>query len=161
MLTYQHGVSGGYYLTFLLGGFMTTVSRLSRANIRPLLLPAEGLPPSLAKHLYDIAGTIITVLSVNYICAPFMLLTIRDSLQAWSVLKWYGFWIIFGGLAFFYAGGRRILKSFHPKVAKGAEKLKEEPKPRAERGIPVPLDPMTPGFVPPVDSVAKEFEKNW
>ena len=145
---------------------MTTVSRLCRANIRPIFLPAESLSPSLAKHLYDIAGTILTVLSLNYICAPFILLTIRDSLQAWSVLRWYGFWIIFGGLAFFYAGGSRILRSFHPKVTKGAEKSNKTPKTRANipvmHGTPAALhDPMTPGFVPPFDSAAKEFEKNW
>lgn len=145
---------------------MTTVSRLSRANIRPIFLPAEGQSPSLAKHVYDIVGTIFTVLSLNYICAPFMLLTIRDSLQAWSVLRWYGFWIIFGGLAFFYAGGRKVLKGFHPKAAKGAEKPKEKPKMRANipvmHGTPTaPLDPVTPGFVPPFDSAAKELEKNW
>ncbi|KIM83962.1 hypothetical protein PILCRDRAFT_97057 [Piloderma croceum F 1598] len=99
-----HGIAGGYYLTFLLGGFMSSISRLSRANIRPLLLPPPGAPPSKLKRAYDIAGIIITVICMDYIAAPFMLLSVRNSLAAWRALDWYGLWIIFGGLAFFYAG---------------------------------------------------------
>jgi len=115
-----HGVAAGYYMTFLLGGFMTAVSRLSRANIRPLLL-ATGAPPSVLKRAYDIAGTIITVMCCNYIVTPFMLLNVRDSLEAWRRLGWYGCWVIFGGLAFFYAGGGNALKSLQPKEAKEAK----------------------------------------
>jgi lysophospholipid acyltransferase len=127
----QHGVAGGYYMTFLLGSFMSAVSRLCRSNIRPLLLPAPGASPSILKHAYDVAGTVITVSAVNFICAPFMLLNVRDSLKAWRVLDWYGFWIIFGGLAFFYVGGTKLLKSFHPKQAETIR-----PKPTLKANIP-------------------------
>lgn len=142
---------------------MTTVSRLSRANIRPLLLPAPGAPPSALKRAYDIAGTVLTILCVDFICAPFMMLSIRDSLMAWRALDWYGFWVIFGGLAFFYAGGGKALRRFHP--AEG-EMMRRQSTLKAQipggRLTPpdamVPLTPITPGFVPPFDSAAKEVE---
>jgi lysophospholipid acyltransferase len=150
---------------------MTTVSRLSRVNIRPLLLPPPGASPSALKRAYDVAGTVITILCLNYICAPFMLLSIRDSLEAWRILGWYGFWIIFGGLAFFYAGGGKALKSFHPRQVKEDEKMRPKPNLRAQMpasGLTqvdgtAPVTPgsapVTPGFVPPFDSAAKEMEK--
>jgi len=146
-----------------LGGFLTTVSRLSRANIRPLFLSAPTAPPSLLNRAYDVAGTLITILTVNFICAPFMLLTIHDSFEAWRVLRWYGFWIIFSGLTFFYAGGTKLLQSLHPKAA---ETMKSG-KPDLRTGMPVtgglPVSgkdsPMTPDFVPPFNSAAQEAEK--
>lgn len=149
---------------------MTTVSRLSRANIRPLLLPAAGASPSLLKRLYDIAGTLTSILVVNFATAPFMLLNVRDSLHAWNVLRWYGFVIIFGGLGFFYAGGAKWLKSLHPLQVQGADTKKGKSTLRAEipkTGMVLSMTtPNTPGsdttphgFLPPVDSAAKEWEK--
>ncbi|KAK0242261.1 endoplasmic reticulum protein [Armillaria nabsnona] len=108
---FWHGVAGGYYLTFILGGFITTAGRLARANVRPLVMPAEGQSPSIAKRLYDLAGTIATVMMVNYVAVPFMLLTIKDSLVAWYRLAFYGHVLIFSALGFFYAGGARMLRA--------------------------------------------------
>jgi lysophospholipid acyltransferase len=100
-----------------------------------------------------------------------MLLSIRDSLEAWRILWWYGFWIIFGGLAFFYAGGGKALKSFHPRQVKEDETMRPKPNLRAQMpasGLTqvdgtAPVTPgsapVTPGFVPPFDSAAKEMEK--
>lgn len=141
---------------------MTSVSRLSRANIRPLFLPAPGTPPSVLKHAYDIAGIIVTVTCTNFVCTPFMLLTLRDSLEAWRALDWYGLWIIFGGLAFFYAGGGKALKSFHP-TDTAKKRQVQIPGVTPLNGI-VTNDagtttPMTPGFVAPFNVVAKGVEK--
>lgn len=142
-----------------MGGFLTTVSRLCRANIRPIFVSAPPAPPSLLSRAYDIAGTITTILTVNFISAPFMLLTIHDSFEAWRVLRWYGFWIIFGGLAFFYAGGATLLQSFHPKPEKRAR-----PHLHGEMPHMGPLTEsskeslLTPAFVPPINSVAREVE---
>jgi lysophospholipid acyltransferase len=92
-----------------------------------------------------------------------MLLTIHDSFEAWRVLRWYGFWIIFGGLAFFYAGGRKALQSFHSKPA-GTTK-REKPQLHTEMPAVGALpgsskgSPMTSAFVPPFDSAAQEVEK--
>ncbi|KAL6298114.1 MBOAT-domain-containing protein [Sparassis latifolia] len=115
---FWHGISGGYYLTFVTGGFMQTAGRLCRAYLRPLFLPptyvasrtAPPPPQTPLKRLYDLAGIVCTTLMLNYAGAPFMLLTMHDSLAGWSALQWYGHWMIGGALLFFYSGGRRLLK---------------------------------------------------
>ncbi|KAF8075974.1 endoplasmic reticulum protein [Lyophyllum atratum] len=107
---FWHGIASGYYLTFLMGGFITTVARLARNNIRPLLLSPPGQPQSDTKEVYDIAGTLLSTLVLNFAASPFMLLSAENSIMAWSRLGWYGHIIIFGGLAFFYLGGTRYLK---------------------------------------------------
>ncbi|KAJ7229069.1 endoplasmic reticulum protein [Mycena pura] len=114
---FWHGIASGYYLTFLTGGFMTTIARLARANIRPLLLPAPGSPPSLAKRAYDVLGTIVTLLLLNYATAPFMLLDAGASFATWARLGFYGHIIIGGGLAFFYCGGTKFFR--HGQTASG------------------------------------------
>ncbi|KAJ6456381.1 MBOAT, membrane-bound O-acyltransferase family-domain-containing protein [Mycena sanguinolenta] len=100
---FWYGIVGGYYLTFVTGGFITTISLLARANIRPLVLPAPGASPSIAKHVYNMLGTLITILLLNFAASPFMLLDVNDSILAWARLGFYGHIIIGGSLAFFYA----------------------------------------------------------
>ena len=164
----QHGVSPGYYLTFLLGGFITTVARLSRSTFRPLVLSvvsgpvdskaANGhnakppIPPStLVKTAYDIAGTVCTVMLANFGVIPHILLYWSDSAEAWHRLHWYGLWMVFGSMAFFYGGGTAWLKGVQAK--------------RVRRANAVPASssrPGTPGdapTVPPVDAVFREAEK--
>lgn len=119
---FWHGIASGYYLTFVLGGFITSAARLVRTNIRPLLLPEPNQPASLAKRLYDILGTILTVLLVNYAAAPFMLLDFRKSIFAWGLLGYYGHVIVFGGLLFFSAGGSSYFKRLREKKIVKTEK---------------------------------------
>jgi hypothetical protein len=164
----QHGVSGGYYLTFLLGGFITTVARLARSTFRPLVVPtvpgltgskaANGhyskqpaLPPTLMKTAYDVAGTVCTVLMVNFACTPFILLQLSDGIEAWRRLHWYGLWMVFGSMAFFYGGGAAWLKGIQAKRVRHAN--------AAAASI---SEPGTPGVAPtvlPVDAVFREVEK--
>lgn len=164
----QHGVAGGYYLTFLFGGFVQTAGRLCRANIRPLVLPPLASPqitiskPSdtktaktisppetFAKRVYDILGTLCSILILNYTAAPFMLLGISPSLRAWGRLGWYGHWMIGGTLAFFYLGGKPFLKGFQVGRMKSAAQG------------PVSSGAVTPGplVVPPLDAALKKMEK--
>ncbi|KAJ7590774.1 endoplasmic reticulum protein [Mycena floridula] len=105
-----HGVAAGYYLTFVLGGFITPAARLVRANVRPLLLPAAGEEPSIAKKIYDFLGVLVSVLMVNYATVPFMILNFQDSLVAWSRVGFYGHILIGGALVFFYSGGTQFFK---------------------------------------------------
>jgi len=110
---FWHGVSSGYYLTFLMGGFTTTAARLARSNIRPLLLPPASNPsasPSL-KRIYDLFGFILSIFILNYAAAPFILLSTRESLLTWSRLGWYGHVVVMGGLLFFYGGGTKFFMS--------------------------------------------------
>ncbi|KAN0124505.1 MBOAT, membrane-bound O-acyltransferase family domain containing protein [Russula decolorans] len=174
MLTYLtsaiwHGVSAGYYLTFLMGGFVTTLARLARSSLRPLLLPvvsettgqkythghdAKSSQPSasLFKTAYDVVGTVCTILVVNFISTPFILLHLSDGVEAWRRLYWYGLWMIFGGMLFFYSGGTAWLKSHQ---AEGVR--------RANAARLSPSGPGTPAGVPPtvmpLDAVFREAEK--
>jgi lysophospholipid acyltransferase len=139
-------------MTLLLGGLITVVSRLCRTNIRPIFLPGLGASesPSAFKRGYDITGTILTILCLNYISASFFLGSIRDTLQVWQATDWYGFWLIFGGLAFFYSGSGKAFKPFHSLQVAEADKMK---------GRQSTMRDQIPGGVPPIDAAAKEVER--
>lgn len=157
----QHGVAGGYYLAFFFGGFIQTAGRLCRSNLRPLLLPADYNPktsgklppPSLAKRLYDVVGIICTVLLTNYTAAPFMLLSIRSSLQGWGALGWYGHVMIVGSFAFFYGGGAAWCQGLQKRRVKRAGAATNGHAQKTWNGT----TPVTPGagVLPPVDLAIK------
>uniref|UniRef100_A0A0W0G4C7 Mboat family protein n=1 Tax=Moniliophthora roreri TaxID=221103 RepID=A0A0W0G4C7_MONRR len=113
---FWHGAAIGYYLTFFMGGFITTAARLVRANIRPLVLPPPNAPVTLTKRMYDIIGTLTALLILNYVASPFMLLTWGNSIEAWSRLGWYGHYVVGGGLAFFYLGGMKFCRGMQKKM---------------------------------------------
>jgi len=152
-----------------MGGFITTVARLARSSLRPLFLPvvsettghksANGhdarssqSSASLFKMAYDVAGTICTILMVNFICVPFILLNLSDGIEAWRRLGWYGLWMIFGGMALFYGGGAAWLKSHQ------AERVR-----RANAARVSTSGPGTPAGIPltamPIDAVFRDAEK--
>lgn len=142
-----HGTYPGYYATFILFGFITPIARLARQYLRPLLLhpleiippviPSEpdkweklrqavrdipAPPPSLPKRVYDIVGTIATLLLLNFTAAPFMVLYWSDTMEAWSRMDWYGIWIVGLGWAFFYGGGAKLCKNLKEKRLQKATK---------------------------------------
>jgi lysophospholipid acyltransferase len=141
---FWHGIATGYYLTFFFGGFITTAGRLCRANLRPLVLPAPGAPTTITKRVYDLTGTFVSILILNYVAAPFMLLTFTDSIEAWRRLHWYGFWMIGSTLAFFWLGGSSFLKALQKKEGKVAEKV---------------VTPESHVMPPPLDDVAEELKE--
>ncbi|KAJ7667617.1 endoplasmic reticulum protein [Mycena polygramma] len=114
---FWHGMASGYYLSFITGGFITTIGRLARANIRPLVLPPPGAPPTIAKRAYDVVGTIITILVLNYAASPFMLLTAKASFTTWGRLGFYGHIVILGSMTFFYCGGTKFFRQMQAKQA--------------------------------------------
>ncbi|KAI6046486.1 MBOAT, membrane-bound O-acyltransferase family-domain-containing protein [Pisolithus marmoratus] len=131
---FWHGIAPGYYLTFVFGGFITATARLCRSGFRPFVLPPPGAPTTTAKRIYDLIGTLVSLLLLNYAAAPFMLLTVTDSLEAWRRLQWYGFWVIGSALAFFYSGGSKYLKKLQnqqvkPAVVAEANKMPNTPEP--------------------------------
>ncbi|KAG6328886.1 hypothetical protein ID866_10203 [Astraeus odoratus] len=143
---FWHGIAPGYYLTFLFGGFITTAARLCRAGFRPLVLPPPGAPPTTVKRVYDLLGTLASITLLNYVAAPFMLLTLRDSLEGWRRIGWYGFWMVGSALTFFYAGGSKYLLKLQKQQAKLAVVA-------STKGPQTP----EPHVVPPLEAAAEEL----
>ena len=101
----QHGISSGYYLTSLKGGFTTIAVRLARSNIRPLFLPPTCNPSaSLLKGFMNSLASYVQSLSL---ATP----STRESLLTWSRLGRYGHIVVMGGLVFFYGGGTKFFRS--------------------------------------------------
>jgi len=99
-----------------MGGFITAAARLVRQNVRPLVLPAAGQSPSIFKHLYDLSGVVTSIIILNYVASPFILLSAKDSVHTWGVLGWYGHIIIMGGLVFFYSGGTKFFRGLQKRA---------------------------------------------
>jgi lysophospholipid acyltransferase len=116
---FWHGIAIGYYLTFILGGFVTYIGRKCRAGFRPLVLLPPGAPSTWTKRVYDFLGTFVSILLLNFMAAPFMLLKFTDSMEAWSHLGWYGFWIVGSGVIFFNAGGSKYLQGLQIQTKQG------------------------------------------
>lgn len=131
-------------MSFLLGGFITTAGRLARANIRPLLLPGPGERESFAKKIYDFLGMVLAVSMMNYATVPFMLLHLKDSIEGWGRLGYYGHVIIFTSLAFFYAGGAKFLKGLQKKEGKVPQPRTNGTATPAPLTVPPPLDEVVP-----------------
>lgn len=144
-----------------------------------MLIPVPGqpaTPPSFNKKLYDWSGVVLTAMLMNYAAAPFMLLTIEDSLKCFSRVAWYGYIVVGGSLFFFYAGGTRSLKKAQAKRVKNyQEKLAEEKEREKEReesvngtayeteggsGVATPSSSDETHVVPPFDLVAEGLEKH-
>ncbi len=151
-----------------MGGFLTSLSRLARSSFRPLVLPVVSEPAdhkpdgrdtklsqpsvSLLKTAYDMVGTIYTVLVVNFICAPFILLHLSDGIEAWRRLCWYGLWMIFGGMVFFHSGGVAWLKSHQAERVRRVNAVRVS---TSGSGAPAGIPPT--GM--PLDAVFREAEK--
>ncbi|KAI6035589.1 MBOAT, membrane-bound O-acyltransferase family-domain-containing protein [Pisolithus orientalis] len=141
---FWHGIAPGYYLTFLFGGFITAAARRCRSGFRPLVLPSLGAPTTTAKRVYDLIGSIASILLLNYAATPFMLLTLTYSLEAWRRLHWYGFWMVGSALAFFYSGGSKYLQRLQKQQAKANPAVVAE----ANKTMPQTPGPMV---VPPLE----------
>jgi lysophospholipid acyltransferase len=94
----------------------------------------------------------VSIVILNFAAAPFMLLSVEDSLLGWRSVGWYGVWMVGGTLAFFYAGGRRALGKLRALVTK--EKLSTDVAP-AWDGVLTPTRGMSGSFQipPPLDQV--------
>jgi lysophospholipid acyltransferase len=144
------------------------VARLARSTIRPLVLPIVSGPTShkparghgtsssqprgsSLKSVYDVVGTVCTILVVNFACTPFILLHLPDGVEAWRRLQWYGLWMIFGGIAFFYCGGAAWLKGLQVKRMRQVDVATISANGRST--------PSTLPTVPPLDAAFRGVEK--
>jgi len=138
----QHGFAGGYYLTFLLAGFITAAARQARTLIRPFFAPAEGQKPTVWKRVYDIVTIVVSAMTLNYAASPFIIQGAKESVVTWRLLGWYGHIWIFGSLAFFYLGGAKFLR--------GLQKSKGIAPPSRPRPVQTPSSTSS-GKATPVD----------
>ncbi|KAK9246727.1 MBOAT, membrane-bound O-acyltransferase family-domain-containing protein [Lipomyces tetrasporus] len=86
---FWHGVSPGYYLTFVTGAFMQSCGRAARRYIRPFFLTPDLSQPSPYKKYYDAVTYVGTQLTMAYAVQPFMLLSFSDSMRAWLAVYFY------------------------------------------------------------------------
>ena len=152
-------------MSFILGGFIQTVGRLCRTFIRPLVLPVTSpsasskstpkyaVPNTAIKRIYDIVGTVASILILNFTTAPFILLSASASLESWRRVHYYGLWMVGGALTFFYAGGRSWLRGIQHQRVK-----------RAHASMPTlsrtsSHDEVT--ALPPLDEAVREVEKKF
>lgn len=77
-----HGFYPGYYLTFLSCALFQETARLLRRHLRPRI-PLHITPVA---FLYHSSSTILTLCSLNYLAAPFVVLSLEKSFRYWSHL---------------------------------------------------------------------------
>ncbi|KAM9316052.1 lysophospholipid acyltransferase 2 [Gastrophryne carolinensis] len=77
-----HGVYPGYYMTFFTGSLMTLAARIIRNNVRHHFMQSPAL-----KFIYDVVTWMATQVAISYTVAPFVLLSVKPSLQFYS--SWY------------------------------------------------------------------------
>jgi lysophospholipid acyltransferase len=139
-----------------MGGFVTTAARLARSNFRPLVLPPPGKETTSVKRAYDILATFLSVTTLNYVTAPFMMSTIHNSFIVWSRLGFYGHFTIFGALLFFFLGGTSYCRKLQarrgllpPKAKVTANGIRSgESTPIQEKNfmVPPPIDNIVPSI---------------
>lgn len=171
-------------MTFMLGAFIQTVQRLVRSTVRPLFLPAVSIVPihlngppgtskpaksiesgslSFIKRIYDLVGTLASIIILNYAVVPFILLDFGPSIEAWNRLYWHGHIGLGLLLLFFYGGGAASLKGIQKARVKKAEKIYSvdangQNVVIANGRTPMPITP-GPHVIPPVDLLAQRVEK--
>ncbi|KAL7789862.1 MBOAT, membrane-bound O-acyltransferase family domain-containing protein [Trichoderma ceciliae] len=107
---FWHGFYPGYYLSFVLASLIQTSAKNFRRHVRPFFLdPITGSPSSKKKY-YDFATYLVTQLTFSFTTLPFLVLTFKDSLRAWSHVYFYAFIWTSAAMAFFASPGRALLK---------------------------------------------------
>ncbi|KAK7205953.1 MBOAT, membrane-bound O-acyltransferase family-domain-containing protein [Myxozyma melibiosi] len=86
---FWHGVSPGYYLTFITGAFLQSCGRSARRYIRPFFMSPDLSQPGPYKKYYDALTYVVSQMSLQYTVQPFVILTFRDSLYVWSTVYFY------------------------------------------------------------------------
>lgn len=118
-----HGISPGYYLTFISASFVQTIAKQFRRHVRPLFLAADGQTPSPYKRVYDVFGTVATQLGFSYIVAPFLVLSLSGSIKVWARVGFYGHVAILLAMAFFHSPAKPwLVKKQRERVGRVARK---------------------------------------
>ena len=92
-----HGFYPGYWLFFSSVTFMTLIGRMSRHIIRPWFLRSARkgeTEPSPLKPVYDVVGSLLTVVGVNYMLVAHVVLAWGPGIAAWGNLSFIGHIVI-------------------------------------------------------------------
>lgn len=96
----------------------------------PKNLPKVKLQPppqTLVKTLYDVAGTVCTLTTLNFIVVPFLILDARHSIQVWREVNFYALAMVF--VPFFalnVGGGLGVLKKWQRRRDRKRTEREEE-----------------------------------
>ncbi|UPL03534.1 hypothetical protein LCI18_014468 [Fusarium solani-melongenae] len=105
-----HGFYPGYYLSFVLASFIQTAAKHFRRHVRPFFLDPVTGNPTPKKKYYDIASYLATQLTFTFVTAPFLVLSLKGSLLAWSRVYFYAIIWTALSLVFFHSPGKLALK---------------------------------------------------
>jgi len=81
---FWHGFAPGYYMAFVLASFIQNVAKNSRRLLRPFFMTPDGSKPTKYKPYYDVLTWVVTQLAYSFTTAPFILLTVHDSMLVWG-----------------------------------------------------------------------------
>lgn len=105
---FWHGFFPGYYLSFGLASFLQNIAKSKSHNccirfpcreadlklgarrlLRPFFMSADGKHALPSKRYYDVLSYLTTQAAFSFCVAPFILLSIGDSLKVWSRVYFY------------------------------------------------------------------------
>lgn len=115
---FWHGFYPGYYLTFVLASLLQTIAKSKplvflpprldvdtavdgRRLVRPLFMTPDGKSPLPSKRYYDIVTALLTQAAFAFTVAPFVLLSLGDSLLVWARVYFYTIIGVAASLALF------------------------------------------------------------
>jgi lysophospholipid acyltransferase len=83
-----HGTYPGYFLSFISIASYNTVVKSFHKSVSPFIHEKHA-PLHKFKPIYDVLGIIVTQCIMNFTFAPFILLTISDSLKIWKSFYYF------------------------------------------------------------------------
>ncbi|KAI5820052.1 MBOAT, membrane-bound O-acyltransferase family-domain-containing protein [Pyronema omphalodes] len=136
-----HGISPGYYLTFVTASLVQTTAKHFRRHVRPFFITADNKSNGRYKSAYDIFGWLATQLGFSYVVAPFIFLSFSDSIKIWARLYFFAHIGLFAALGFFNSPGKKFLVDLQKKRVGRVEAEKEKTD-RSAGVMGLPEDPM-------------------
>lgn len=97
-----------------------------------------------------------TIFLINYVAAPFILSSGKDSIRSWKALGFYGHIMVFGGLTFFYMGGSQYLKGVQKQY--GILPPSKGPAKSATNGTQTPIEEKNFISMPSVDKIVPPLQ---
>ncbi|SPO22271.1 related to ALE1 - broad-specificity lysophospholipid acyltransferase [Ustilago trichophora] len=155
---FWHGLEPGYYLSFILAGFMQSAAKMLRRHVRPIFFAQPNVPnPTFgnvftftpSQLVYCTASVIVSQVTLNYAVAPFMLLEFKASISGWKAVYFYGHVLTFIAIMAFQNGLGKTLDKKSGKSRLGKKTIDNE-------GA---TPPFASGFTTDADSDAEGLKK--